>query len=369
MAIRRREALKLLAAGAVAGLAPAGLARAGAPDARPGRWLSACGDRDGRYGVALIDAHGAARALTRLALRGHAVAVAPDGRTCVALPRRPGTLATLLDVDGGIRGTFRAEPGRHFEGHGVYSRDGALFYTTENDYGEGRGVVGVRSVADGFRPIAEWPSAGIGNHELALGADGTTLVVANGGILTHPDTGRARLNVDAMSPSLARLSAGSGRLLDHTHLEPRLSLLSIRHLAVTPDDAVVFGMQDEGLGDPGAPLCGVWRGGTRVDLVRVTSAHGYVGGIALDRSGAVAAASAPRDGRVEFFEVAGGRNLGAVDAIDACGVAPCAEPGAFVVSTGTGLLLSVARAADRLEARTVTAPGEPWDNHLTFVAS
>jgi hypothetical protein len=367
----RRDVLKLFAAGAASWLAP-GLARAadaGASPTRPGGWLSACGDREGRWGVARIDAHGSVRARAPISCRAHAIAVSPDGRICVAVARQPGTLAILLDADGCVRGTFQSEPGRHFFGHGVFSRDGALFFTTENDYSGERGVVGVRSVADGFRRIAEWPSAGIGPHELALDADGATLVVANGGILTHPDTGRTRLNVDSMQPSLARLSAESGRLLDRTALSPRLSLLSIRHLAVTPMGDAVFGMQDEGLGDPGAPIAGVWRHSGEIDLVDAGAPwrQGYIGGVALDRSGAVAAASAPRDGRVVFFDVAGGRPLGEVDAADACGVAPCPQPEAFRVTTGTGLVLEVVRGADRMEPRALGTSADPWDNHLTWV--
>jgi hypothetical protein len=297
LAIDRRAALKLLAAAGVAALAPvrpAEAARALESAGRHGRWLGACGNRDGHYGVARIEAVAGPRVVARLPGRAHAVAVSPDGRTCVALARRPGTLASVLDAGAGVRATFHADPGRHFEGHGVFSPDGALFYTAENDYGAGRAVVGVRSVADGFPSVAEWPSAGIGAHEIALGADGRTLVVANGGILTHPDTGRTRLNVDSMQPSLARLAADSGQLLDQAALEPRLSLLSIRHLAVTPDDDVVFGMQDEGLADPGVPLLGVWRRGGRIDLVAsaARSEHRYIGGVALDRSGRLAAASA-----------------------------------------------------------------------------
>jgi hypothetical protein len=349
-------------------MAPVRLAAASRPRAS-GRWLSAFGDRDEHYGVALIDAHGAARTRVPLRVRAHAAAVAPDHRTCVAVARRPGTLAALFDLDGRLRGSFRADPGRHFEGHGVFSRDGSLFYTSENDYGGERGIVGVRSVADGFRRIAEWPTAGIGPHELALGADGSTLVVANGGILTHPDTGLARLNVDSMSPSLVRLAADSGRVLEHSALEPGLSLLSIRHLAVTPGDDVVFGVQDEGLADPGAPLVGVWRRSGRIELVAhgATSTHRYIGGVSLDRSGGVAAASAPRDGWVGFFEVAGGRWLGEVAADDACGVAPCPLPGAFLVSTGQGALLEAHRVADRIGSRALATAGLAWDNHLAYL--
>jgi uncharacterized protein len=367
--MERRAFLRLLAVGVAAGMAPYARAAPAGGAGREGRWLRAFGDRDGHFGVALLGGEGATRMRVRLAGRAHAVAVAPDRRTAVAVARRPGTWAAVVGMDGGPRGTFQAGPGRHFYGHGIFSPDGALFYTTENDYEGERGVIGVRSVAEGFRPIAEWPSGGIGPHELALGADGRTLVVANGGVLTHPDSGRAKLNVASMKPSLARLDLGSGRLVDRAELAPRLSPLSIRHVTVSPDDDVAFGLQDEGLWDPRAPLVGAWRRSGRIDLVApgAPSRQRYIGSVALDGSGAVAAASAPRDGWIGFWELASGRWLGEVPAPDGCGVAPCPRPRAFRLSKGTGALLDVEIAGGQVASRTLAASDVQWDNHLTLV--
>ena len=47
-------------------------------------------------------------------------------------------------------------------------------------------MIGVRDAQDGYRQIGELPSDGIGPHEATLMPDGKTLVVANGGIRTHP---------------------------------------------------------------------------------------------------------------------------------------------------------------------------------------
>lgn len=320
--------------------------------------------------MALLDGRGDPLLRTRLAGRAHAVAVAPDRRSFVAVARRPGTWAAVVGMDGALRATFQAAPGRHFYGHGVFSADGALFYTTENDYDGERGVIGVRSVAEGFRPIAEWPSGGIGPHEIVLGAGGSTLVVANGGVLTHPDTDRAKLNLGSMKPSLARIDAGSGRLIDRAELAPRLSPLSIRHVAVSPDDDVAFGVQDEGLWDPRAPLVGAWRRSGRIDLASpgAPSQQRYIGSVALDRSGAVVAVSAPRDGWIGFWELASGRWLGHVPAPDGCGVAACPRTRAFRLSTGTGALLEAAVAGGHVASRALAVSDLKWDNHLAFVA-
>ena len=73
-------------------------------------------------------------------------------------------------------------------------------------------VVRLRS-RDGTRLAARWlPAAPARDgedewladpHEAILLADGKTLAVANGGIETHIETGREKLNLDFMQPSLA----------------------------------------------------------------------------------------------------------------------------------------------------------------------
>src|SRR5690606_30895384 len=108
--------------------------------------------------------------------------------------RRPGTFALVIDVvHGRILYRIASAESRHFYGHGAFSSDGRLLYATENDFAGERGVIGIYDAADGYRRAGEIPSYGIGPHELRLLADGTTLAVANGGILTRPDLPRVKL--------------------------------------------------------------------------------------------------------------------------------------------------------------------------------
>ena len=50
---------------------------------------------------------------------------------------------------------FTSKPYRHFFGHGVFSADGKLLYTTENDYQNARGMIGVRDATDGYKQIVD----------------------------------------------------------------------------------------------------------------------------------------------------------------------------------------------------------------------
>ena len=86
----------------------------------------------------------------------------------------------------GQRQLISAATGRHFYGHGCLSADKSVLFTTENDYDAVKGVIGIRDAKD-FQSVGEYSSYGIGPHDIHLMPDGKTLVVANGGIQTHPD--------------------------------------------------------------------------------------------------------------------------------------------------------------------------------------
>ena len=58
-------------------------------------------------------------------------------------------------------------------------------------------------------------------------AASVALTIANGGIKQHPDTGRARLNIDHMEPSLVIVDLSDGRLVSHWYgLRPGITLNS-----------------------------------------------------------------------------------------------------------------------------------------------
>ena len=78
--------------------------------------------------------------------------------------------------------------------------------------------------------------------------------MANGGIRTHPDTGRAKLNLDAMTSSLAVLDTADGGLVRSQSLGERLRRLSIRHLDIDRDFRIVVAMQHEGSRRDRVPL-------------------------------------------------------------------------------------------------------------------
>ncbi|MEL6196356.1 MAG: DUF1513 domain-containing protein [Pseudomonadota bacterium] len=351
-----------VAAASAAGLAPSlGWADVGSP-----RYLAAARLAEGRYALFGLDASG--RDLFGLALpeRGHAAAVHPDAAIAVAFARRPGRFALVIDCAAGVvRRRLEAPEGRHFYGHGTFSRDGALLMTTENDYEAGEGRIGIWSVAEGYQRLGEVPSGGIGPHDLVRLPGSDILVVANGGILTHPDTGRAKLNLPTMAPTLTYLSLADG-VLEQVSLPAAYRLNSIRHLAVRPDGLVAAAMQWQGALTDIPPLLALHRLGGGAPVLLAAEAQeqratrGYAGSVAFSGDGAQVAFTAPRGGRLHAFDLRSRRLVRRVERPDICGVA--AAPTGFFATDGLGGTILIPMGEAPIAEDTSSA--RAWDNHL-----
>ena len=78
----------------------------------------------------------------------------------------------------------------------------------------------MRDATDGYKQIGEFPARGMEPHDVALLSDGRTMVIANGGIRTHPDSGADELNLPDMKPSLVYVDITTGDLLEEQVLAP-----------------------------------------------------------------------------------------------------------------------------------------------------
>ena len=156
-------------------------------DAGSPAYLAAARLPDGSYALCGLDNSGYETFALPLPDRGHAAAAHPSRPEAVAFARRPGRFALVIDcISGAATARLDAPSGRHFYGHGVFSRDGETLFTTENDFETGDGRIGVWSRAGGYTRTGEFASGGIGPHDVKRLPQSDTLVVANGGIKTHP---------------------------------------------------------------------------------------------------------------------------------------------------------------------------------------
>jgi len=335
------------------------------------RFLSAATTSNGEHNVAGFDSVGEMLFTTPTGFRGHEVVVAPDRCSAVVIARRPRTsLARIRLDDGAVVDRVEASSGRHFYGHGVYTDDGAHLLTTENDYEYTRGVVAVRDAAT-LRVVDEFGSYGIGPHEMRWLQDRRTLAIANGGIATHPDHGRSKLNIDQMQPNLVFVDIESRQLV--AKLEPGHRLNSVRHIDVLADDRVVVAMQQEDESAVDQPLIALAdRDGNmsslQMPMADLRELGQYTASICVDRTSGNAIATCPRGNRITFWDAARGVHRGSLRIADSAGVCVDDVTREFVVTNGRGMIYRIDCATFELRKDKLRrAQGLSWDNHLTAV--
>ena len=297
-------------------------------------------DRDGRFGIAVLAEDGTVIDRTALPARSHGMAFSPATNHLVAFARRPGTFALVIDRSGRAEPrTIAAAQERHFFGHGCFSPDGRLLYASENDFDANRGVIGLYDARDGYSRIGEYSTYGIGTHDLSVSDDGRFLIAANGGIETHPDFGRTKLNLDHMEPSLALIDAATGALVERHALPEKLRQLSTRHIDLDDRGRIWFACQYEGPRNDLPPLVGHFGRGEDlafIDLPEETTIGlaNYVGAIAVNRREGLVGLTSPNGGRFVVLEAKTGRVVRDEAVADAAGIA--AAPRGFAVSSYDG---------------------------------
>jgi len=323
--------------------------------------LSAAMTPDGGFLLVGLDAAGAIGFQVPLPARGHAAAAHPHLAEVVAIARRPGTFALVVDcATGAVSQTLSAPKGRHFYGHGAFSSDGTLLFTTENDVATGEGRIGVWDPRLGYARVDEFASGGIGPHEVLRLPSGN-LAVANGGIRTHPDTGREKLNLDSMRANLAVFSP-SGHLIDRAEVAEDIHHNSLRHIAVADDGTVACGFQWQGDPFDAPSLLALYRGDgilepAQIDESQLLRLDGYIGSVSAYQQGGFAVSS-PRGGRVLAFDRAGVLQE-AHSAEDICGLTRNARS-ECLATDGFGRVYTLGSG----QLRAVQVHPVAFDNHL-----
>ena len=172
-------------------------------------------------------------------------------------------------------------------------------------------MIGVRDATDGYKQIGEFPAHGMEPHDIALLADGRTMVIANGGIQTHPDRGDDELNIPDMQPSLVYVDVDDRRsprgaspcAWTASALDPPSCHRGRRyHRVRLPISRPRGGRAGAGRLSPPRRDAGRSRGAW---ARRRSACSNYIGSVAADADGAIVAASAPKGGLVTYWDVAG----------------------------------------------------------------
>jgi uncharacterized protein len=308
---------------------------------------------------------------TRVPMRVHGCAIDPcDPQRVVFFARRPGTAAFELRRDTlQVRTLFETPQGRHLAGHGVFSQDGSLLYTPEHDYENARGVLTVRKTSD-FTIVDEIDTRGIDPHEVAWLPDKRSLLVANGGIMTHPRTFRRKLNIPTMDPSLSVIDAGTGECREQWRLPDHL--LSIRHMSVAPSGMTAIGLQYEGEPADAPGIVAIYTPGSGLRLLpsprqeRVRF-HGYVASIAVSERQQLIAAACPYGDGVACWSAMDDQFIGFVAAAENYGLSRLAD-GTIVASQRDGTAYEIDKTPLRSHFLQIASEFPlRWDDHWVAV--
>lgn len=297
--------------------------------------------------------------------RLHWVEPGPDGRTAIAVARRPGTMAIVFDrLSGTVLARFEPGEGRVFSGHGRFIEGGRRFLAVEIERASGQGIVTRRVPEADFTIEAEWASSGIGPHDLLPVGD--TLIVANGGV--EPHTPEA-VGAEIAGASVALLDPLSGATRAVATLDDDLASLSLRHLASAADGFTVIAAQDLLADGIARPLLYAVEGGrlTAFDApdAEWRGLRTYVGSVAFDASGAYVAAASPRGNRVAVWR-RDGRFIGALTLVDGCGLAATRQAGQFLATSGLGEVALLATDGDSLGVVSRVKKNLRFDNHAAL---
>jgi hypothetical protein len=356
--IDRRDFLRAAGVTFLSSLAPAAFAETLAADAV---FATAYQRRDGAYGAAILSEAGKILHTIDLPDRGHGIAYDPVSGRSVVFARQPGTFFVAFDPAGRTPPiTVESVAGRHFFGHGVFSPDGKLLYATENDFDNAAGMIGVYDARNGFARIGEFPTYGVGPHELLLLGDKSTIAIANGGIETHPDFGRAKLNLPTMKPSYVLVDRETGHLIEKHELPPALHQLSIRHMDTDETGAVWFGCQHEGPATERPALVGRAVRGKELELIGMpedvlSGFRNYIGSVAANRDAGTIAVTSPQGNSYAVIEAASQKVVAVERLTEVCGVAP--DHSGFMVTTGTGTIVE-------FDGKSSEDAEHVWDNHV-----
>ena len=306
-----------------------------------------------------------------ISMRAHGCAIDPNDPTrALFFARRPGTVCFEVNLlTRQARPIFETPEGRHLSGHGVFCASGDLLYTPEHDYENAKGLIAVRDTRT-FKILEQIDTRGIDPHELAWLPGRQRLLVANGGILTHPRSFRAKLNIPTMDPSLCVLDARSGECLEQWRLPDHL--LSIRHLSVASDGTAAVGLQYEG--DRVSAPCAVGlyepRKGVRLLSCSAQAREkfaGYVASVCLSEAEDLITASCPYGSGVACWSKRTGEFLSFVTAAEVYGLSRLAD-GEVLASMRDGQAFSIDKAGLQSQfVKLVSAEPIRWDDHWVAI--
>ncbi|REL32193.1 DUF1513 domain-containing protein [Thalassotalea euphylliae] len=334
-------------------------------------WLiSASTDKSGNHYAAAYRLNGELVSRVKLPARGHDIIEHPfKSGHAIVFARRPGQYFIEVDFNHGeIVKQVSPQAGSHFYGHGIGNQQ--VLITTENNYQQGRGAIVVRDI-NTYQVLEQFDSGGIGPHQLAYMPGNKHIVIANGGILTHPDLPRKKLNLDTMKPNLAYMELTSGKIVDSFELDNHQ--LSIRHLDVSEKGKVVAGLQYQGAKSDLVPLAIAHQGEASLQYLSASEAiwrrmNHYTASVCIDNAANLVAISCPRADMLTYWSLNDNSFIAKERFSDGAGLAMSTDGKGIIATSGKGQILPIGQANNKASSQaSVFVDGIKFDNHLGYL--
>jgi hypothetical protein len=331
-------------------------------------WLSAAGEKAGEFSLSWAQHPIKNGGQLTSNFRGHGLSKHPSHHYLVLMfSRRPGNQGIVSNLQTNkVEHIFSSPDHLFMEGHGCFSHEGKLLFCTETNKYTNQGTITVRET-ESFNVIAEWPSGGLGPHEIRMLPKQNIIAIANGGLIKD-DKGKV-INVDTMNSNIALLDTTTGKIIStHKTFNPKASL---RHIDVSDDGIIAAAMQIQDYSPesshPLASLISVDGSSILLNapLALLKKMQGYVGSVRINSKYRTAAFTSPRGNLALFWNIDTGEFLGQQFFHNVCGLTVSNNQEYFVLSNSAGNIRQIS-ASTLLENTHLRQqlPDYQWDNHM-----
>lgn len=351
-------------------------------------YLATKKDAAGNYEFAFFDQN--LEMLHTYPLKGRAHQVLGlSSNTVAVFSRRPGSWIRVIDLETPAQCYDIEAPGNvFFTGHGDLSSDGQTLYVSEHDFEARVGQISVynyKTKTGRFVRSHAMSAGGIGPHEIRvvkhLGRE--TLVVAVGGLHTHPDFPRQKLNIDSMSSNISLIDLKSESVLETYKLSSLHQKLSIRHIDVNHADGeleVIAACQYQGYGVKNFYDTVAVLKQKKFSLIQEGESvkakmKNYAGSICFDTSREFFAVSCPKGHTAFVYGYDQNRNAylhQQISMTDVCGLTAGRAAGEFILSSGYGQIKKIdvlSSGIKRQVHHNERSYPEAFDNHMAKLPS
>ena len=281
-----------------------------------------------RFVFSQVDFGSGEIALTATTFLPHGIAIDPHDPNRLVTFQKIGVGCCEIDlVSRKVMRTIVPTEDRWFYGHGAFSADGKLLYSTETVNSAERGVIGVRDAAT-FEYLGEFPTFGENPHDCHLIEDGKVLLVTNGGGALD----------SALRPCVTWVEIDSRKLLDKRELDSER--FNTGHLCLASDGGLaVVSAPRKGLTDKDLGAVSLGRSHDHLETMQeprpVTSRmYGEALSVAIHEPSQIAAVTHPFGDMVTFWSMRTFSFLKKIELPRARGVTLTQDGRNFIVSYG-----------------------------------